>query len=763
MGIAITELASLVLLVIVAVFIFVGFSTNWQFIEGIKACPGEGDPVPVWKFWCRGEKEKSYYDLVAEDSVNYLACAIESVAKGRKECGGAEGLPLEGASVSCSGEAICCGIPSVWNDIPGVGRVPVAPWEYKWADNQAKCEELEGVEVDKSLCPEEERPLFTCTVENFQLPQDVTKAEEWIGGMGDPQFLTYYQNFPEGEDSAWASMSEWYKGSTKLLFGSLCAASIGGGLLGAVRKPGRAMGAITEFLEKSLSGFRRVGTAGIGIVKPSTRAATIASLKTMLKPSLTGTSSFSKSYAAAKKLAPAAFGAAVRAATATTSAYYLSRFDTELGKFFEKPKQLVLQKALLLSDGHYLDMNPESPDENSLVGMGPVVLLANKESGFYLASPCQANLDVSKKAAECSLYSYSSVTGEVHCYDAELKDSSSMPRCSMGEIAGLESARMMKDIEKVEERGIFSYGEDGMLGSISFPLAPRGGRLEVSGEYSIRNIRKQESPCVGVGHEGENVCYTADIYRGEEKIASIPEVSPNAFGYPDTSQDSFFVCGDTSSVYPAQHVPFYFAQSGNLIVDGWHEDSTYCDIRAEDSGNMIVWTSLFTRADKENILEGEERFYSQFLVSGGNEMFVFKDENGDGEWETVISGKLGGFEWKEMGINLDYLALFSDSDGDRLFDTVILGSADTGNKCQVPAIAVEVDENSMRTYSEGGKDNFCYTREREYVRNGAIALSFVLSAVGKRVPHPFTFLVSTAVDCSLWYLSDKYATPAWPG
>ncbi|NIO22583.1 MAG: hypothetical protein GTN38_00965 [Candidatus Aenigmarchaeota archaeon] len=48
-----------------------------------------------------------------------------------------------------------------------------------------------------------------CIVKNFHLPQDVTKKEEWIAGYGDPEFLVYWQKFPEGEDRSWTGFSTW--------------------------------------------------------------------------------------------------------------------------------------------------------------------------------------------------------------------------------------------------------------------------------------------------------------------------------------------------------------------------------------------------------------------------------------------------------------------------------------------------------------------------------------------------------------------------
>ena len=42
-----------------------------------------------------------------------------------------------------------------------------------------------------------------CHVCDFYLPQEVTDAENWITGYGDPQYLAYYESFPVGMDEYW--------------------------------------------------------------------------------------------------------------------------------------------------------------------------------------------------------------------------------------------------------------------------------------------------------------------------------------------------------------------------------------------------------------------------------------------------------------------------------------------------------------------------------------------------------------------------------
>jgi len=48
---------------------------------------------------------------------------------------------------------------------------------------------------------------FDCYVSNFTLPQNITTAQEWIPAFGDPEYLVYYEKFPEAAATYWHK--EW--------------------------------------------------------------------------------------------------------------------------------------------------------------------------------------------------------------------------------------------------------------------------------------------------------------------------------------------------------------------------------------------------------------------------------------------------------------------------------------------------------------------------------------------------------------------------
>ncbi len=64
-----------------------------------------------------------------------------------------------------------------------------------------KIKTSKGLETDIIVKCEEDGLI--CYVCNFYLPQEVTDFEYWITGFGDPQYLAYYESFPEGQDIYW--------------------------------------------------------------------------------------------------------------------------------------------------------------------------------------------------------------------------------------------------------------------------------------------------------------------------------------------------------------------------------------------------------------------------------------------------------------------------------------------------------------------------------------------------------------------------------
>jgi hypothetical protein len=57
--------------------------------------------------------------------------------------------------------------------------------------------------VDKKV--DEAKGSFSCVVTQFELPQDVSKTNKLLPGYGDPKYLVYFNEFPDGEDESWST------------------------------------------------------------------------------------------------------------------------------------------------------------------------------------------------------------------------------------------------------------------------------------------------------------------------------------------------------------------------------------------------------------------------------------------------------------------------------------------------------------------------------------------------------------------------------
>ena len=57
--------------------------------------------------------------------------------------------------------------------------------------------------TDKNLPQNVEQRGAVCTLSGFELPQDTSKLSNYIPNLGDPEYLVYYEKFPEKEKASW--------------------------------------------------------------------------------------------------------------------------------------------------------------------------------------------------------------------------------------------------------------------------------------------------------------------------------------------------------------------------------------------------------------------------------------------------------------------------------------------------------------------------------------------------------------------------------
>ncbi|UCD02713.1 MAG: hypothetical protein JSV63_02905 [Candidatus Aenigmatarchaeota archaeon] len=213
------NIVKLILVVVVAITFVAFINSQSGGLQGIlaNACERYPDIFP----FCAEEDVDTLNREVASHSASALVCAINSVSEGENLC---TGLEFQGRvnyryfekEVSCLGcdQSKCEGdgteqnpgecYKDVCKDIENCEVVSAILDTTRI--NSCKC--TIRVPVESSVNCETVNADYRCTVNNFQLPQDTSKWEDWIPFFGDPQYLLYYENFPMEEDT-WNFKADW--------------------------------------------------------------------------------------------------------------------------------------------------------------------------------------------------------------------------------------------------------------------------------------------------------------------------------------------------------------------------------------------------------------------------------------------------------------------------------------------------------------------------------------------------------------------------
>jgi hypothetical protein len=90
-----------------------------------------------------------------------------------------------------------------------------------------KCDVLPG-RTAKCFLTIKTSSSVSCTVKNFNIPDShknmADDVKDYITGYGDPNFIVYFQNFPQGGDKAWRGYPAWYEKTGEMMFIAMCAA-----------------------------------------------------------------------------------------------------------------------------------------------------------------------------------------------------------------------------------------------------------------------------------------------------------------------------------------------------------------------------------------------------------------------------------------------------------------------------------------------------------------------------------------------------------
>ncbi|MCK5608909.1 hypothetical protein KAR91_43955 [Candidatus Pacearchaeota archaeon] len=689
---------------------------------------------------------------------------------------------------------------------------------YGYCFDETKCEDYEGdvmfssgtkpLDIYRFKCTHEftGKPPFSCNVENFQLPQYINNAEDWIGGYGDPEFLVYWQAFPQGENTDWTEMGSWYSGIATIGFGASCVLGTvitGAKVIKSAIKPGNVVNAIRSFktsrtiskiaASKSIDKDKIVTEVVDTLIDLENRGLIKLEkvLPDMIKYAEQGKSTLAKSFK--KILFPVmkakliekglitkshdTFKAlAIRSATltATTStiygvgagiqaekdiqadmdAYADARLESELGKFFpsDVPNSIQFQRSLIERKPYNLKGNiikmdkviTDPTNQNIMDLKMPVVLNKNVEllgfgdaiTEFYLASPCIANVQVSKERVRCGVYEYDVRKDEVKCVS---------PNEGTGFFSGLKT-------------NIFELKSCGSLLSTVQP-----GKDKIQNEYNlIQNLKTI-------------VVFQRDANVDVPQMEGIPEESCHDDGLCTIKRDVIYdKIYDKTLFFDRNSNEVDFIKHGELPIEAiplgvvtncftglnrqldneklsLDEKTHICEIKVSNTLTQKLKYRIYLE-DNEGKMGPVFGYGVGLLLPGIREIvFIIKDvypeETPDGKADFVESYYMNDLIPRQQRVFIDY-----DSDGD--IDAL------KSDKCYVDAISV----TPTKIKPEGDEPNYCFKRDYSgYVDFAATTTSIGLSSLAKvsRIGGITGWALSAGTDCILMVATAKM-DKAWP-
>lgn len=248
-----------------------------------------------------------------------------------------------------------------------------------------------------------------CNVINFQLWQDVSKAKEWIKGFGSPMFLVYYQSLPVGVDKAWSDESLLLEDARDLVFawwGVGKILKVGKTFVSAAsKKIANKIGSKVSIAGKNIfDAFKKKASTKITALDVVVRREIIKQ-QVLAGPPATKMAAESVGKQMYEALAAGHGKLAKKYLTLDAIDLFVSQFESISGQYEHFDDSIVLKSPY------------EDPIPFKLNKENEPVILENPNSEFYMVSPCDSNLLVSKKIVKCNEFTYDFDTGFYRCND----------------------------------------------------------------------------------------------------------------------------------------------------------------------------------------------------------------------------------------------------------------------------------------------------------------------------------------------------------
>ena len=284
-----------------------------------------------------------------------------------------------------SAEALACAIDTV-----ATGRAQADCMSF-YTDEAPKT----GVMQDPKIkCKDD---YSGCNLYNFNLPQRFEgvsgTAKEWITGHGDPNFLVYWQSFPEGVDRAWTEQFTW---ENNILVDAVDVAFAWWGAGKILKIGGKAL-------------WRGVGKLAAREAEQQMQLELFKmSAKAEFKTKIDDLARKISSHLSKEEITKLSKrGLLATSLVAMFINSYTAKYETE-------PQSVVYK------------MPYDDPEPNKLDTKMPVFLLGKsgekevEKRTLYFASPCNANMFIENRTVTCEQYSYRFADGTYVCNGPEI-------------------------------------------------------------------------------------------------------------------------------------------------------------------------------------------------------------------------------------------------------------------------------------------------------------------------------------------------------
>ncbi len=666
---------------------------------------------------------------VAEYSTNALVCAMNAVITGDgskcdkyyqpSQLGGGKGdAGTDG--VGSFGERL---LPTGLAAADSTEAVTIPVEKMAWVD----CSNLEQSK--------------SCTVHNFQLPQYVSNAEDYIIKYGDPKYIVYWNTFPM-EESSWTYKVDWVTHAaifaiSVIPFGKITAIGVKAGL-----------GTVQE--------IARFGT------KKLTRAWVKNAIKQRLLKTL-------ELRFTTKKFAKYLVGVGAKATILESGAKLIELIDSVMDKYEPVPNSIVLKSPL--SESVKFGLDSSWKDNPVLVKWNPEILGAS--ANFHLVSPCYLDeFEVSKEKVTCSSFIKDGESGAVFCQ--EMKEAKNWIECgdisdeSLNNYFGYENAGIISEIRQSENRDMYIYDDNGVLSRINIVYhSEKSGKETYVDSIEFSEVKKFYQTSEGVTIDYDMETYSAKLHSDSEEsdiTIKCRQRHPDDYFYSKAAQeetepiDPNFECWIEGGGSGLEYMNF---KLGNIMKETVIEATVVesCDTETKKCGMVIDATE---QPDSEE-LSGERmlsvdrgRLFSQKM----NDVIDIEliDYSGDGQWDTIKESKPRLIST----MNPERYVIMSDIGSDGEPENIEVGN------CDKDAIIVDFGRISEHQ-SKVESNNYCLRHKSTTelvikwggrVAGGTISTLGILSGWGT-IPTMLVFAAGSALGTATEIGTEMSSD--WPG